>query len=122
MGVEVIRRLLVANRGEIAIRIARTCREMGIETVLADAEDELKSLAVQAFDRLESLGDGDARSTYLNVAAVIDAAKRSGSDAIHPGYGFLSERAELAHACDEAGIIFVGPKARSIERMGSKAE
>jgi len=117
-----IRRLMVANRGEIAIRIARTCREMGIETVLAHAEDEKSSLAARSFDRLESLGSGDARATYLNVSAVIDAARRANADAVHPGYGFLSERAELAQACVEAGIIFVGPQAKSIERMGSKAE
>jgi 3-methylcrotonyl-CoA carboxylase alpha subunit len=117
-----IRRLMVANRGEIAIRIARTCREMGVDTVLAHSSDDVRSVAARAFDRTISLGEGDARATYLNVAAVIDAARRSGADAIHPGYGFLSERAELAQACADAGIVFVGPRASSIERMGSKAE
>src|SRR5258706_860132 len=74
------------------------------------------------FDDAVPLGSGDARATYLNVARVIDAARRRGADAIHPGYGFLSERGELAAACDDAGIVFVGPKAGSIAAMGSKAK
>jgi 3-methylcrotonyl-CoA carboxylase alpha subunit len=117
-----IRKLLVANRGEIAVRIARTCREMGITSVLAFAESDDSRYVRRFFDETVSLGPGDARATYLNVAAVVDAARRSGADALHPGYGFLSERAELAAACEEAGIRFVGPSAASIAAMGSKAE
>ncbi|HXI13274.1 MAG TPA: biotin carboxylase N-terminal domain-containing protein [Thermoanaerobaculia bacterium] len=116
-----IRRVLVANRGEIAIRIARSCREMGIESVLASSEDELSSFAAGYFDDVVSLGEGDSRETYLNVSRVIDAARAAGADAIHPGYGFLSERAALASACEDAGIVFIGPGADVIELMGSKS-
>jgi 3-methylcrotonyl-CoA carboxylase alpha subunit len=116
-----LRRLLVPNRGEIAVRIARACREAGIESVLAYSELDDVRYVRRYFDDAISLGNGDARETYLNVGRVIDAARRCGADALHPGYGFLSERAELAAACDDAGIIFVGPKASSIAAMGSKA-
>jgi 3-methylcrotonyl-CoA carboxylase alpha subunit len=118
----VIRSLLVANRGEIALRIARTCREMGIRSILAAADDDLESRAASFFDAIAPLGEGESRETYLNVARIIDAARSSGAEALHPGYGFLSERAELAAACREAGIVFVGPSAETISAMGSKAE
>lgn len=121
MGELTIRKLLVPNRGEIAVRIARTCREMGITSVLAHAEDDLSRPLMRAFDEFVSLGAGDARATYLDVNAVVDAARRSGADALHPGYGFLSERAELAGACRDAGVRFVGPSPEAIEAMGSKA-
>jgi len=117
-----IRKLLVPNRGEIAVRIARACREAGIESVLGYSEADDIRYVRRYFDDAVPLGAGDARETYLNVARVIDAARACGADAIHPGYGFLSERAELAAACEEAGIVFVGPKAGSIAAMGSKAE
>jgi len=117
-----IRRLLVPNRGEIAVRIARACREAGVESVLAYSEADDIRFVQRYFDDSIPLGAGDARETYLNVGRVIDAARRSGAEAIHPGYGFLSERAELAEACEVAGIIFVGPRADSISAMGSKAE
>jgi len=117
-----VRRLLVPNRGEIAVRIARACRELGIESVLAFAEADDVRYVRRFFDGAVSLGSGDARDTYLHVGRVIDAARAAGADALHPGYGFLSERAELAAACEEAGIVFVGPKASSIAAMGSKAE
>ena len=109
-------RLLVANRGEIAVRIARACRESGIASVLAYSEADDTRFVRRFFDQAVPIG------SYLDVNAVIDAARRSGVDAIHPGYGFLSERAALAAACEEANITFVGPKASSIEAMGSKAE
>jgi 3-methylcrotonyl-CoA carboxylase alpha subunit len=117
-----IEKLIVPNRGEIAVRIARACREMGIASVLAHAADDDVSFVRRFFDETISLGSGDARATYLDVAKVIDAARKTGAQALHPGYGFLSERAELASACDDAGITFVGPKASSISAMGSKAE
>ncbi|HVT04682.1 MAG TPA: biotin carboxylase N-terminal domain-containing protein [Thermoanaerobaculia bacterium] len=117
-----ISRLMVANRGEIAARIARTCGEMGITSILAHSDEDAASVAARPFNQLISLGGGEIRDTYLNVSRVIDAARTVRADALHPGYGFLSERAELAAACEEAGIIFVGPKTRSIEMMGSKAE
>ena len=104
------------------MRIARACREMGITSVLAYSESDDVRFVRRFFDDAVSLGTGDARETYLDVAKVIDAARKSGADALHPGYGFLSERAELSAACDDAGIIFVGPKADSIAAMGSKAE
>lgn len=115
-------KLIVPNRGEIAVRIARACREMGITSVLAHAADDDVSFVRRFFDETISLGSGDARATYLNIDKVIDAARSAGAQALHPGYGFLSERAELASACDDAGITFVGPKASSISAMGSKAE
>ena len=114
--------LLVPNRGEIAVRIARACRELGIRSVLAYSEADDIRYVRRFFDDAVSLGAGDARETYLNVTAVINAAKKAGADALHPGYGFLSERAELAAACEESGITFVGPKSSSIAAMGSKAE
>jgi 3-methylcrotonyl-CoA carboxylase alpha subunit len=117
-----IEKLIVPNRGEIAVRIARACREMGIVSVLAHAEDDDVRFVRRFFDEEVSLGRGDARATYLNLDVVIDAARRSGAQALHPGYGFLSERAELAAACEDAGLIFIGPKASSIAAMGSKAE
>jgi 3-methylcrotonyl-CoA carboxylase alpha subunit len=117
-----IRRLLVPNRGEIAVRIARACREAGVESVLAFSDLDDTRFVRRYFDEAVSLGSGDARATYLNVGRVIDAARSCGADALHPGYGFLSERAELAAACEDAGIVFVGPKASSIAAMGSKAE
>ncbi len=117
-----IEKLIVPNRGEIAVRIARACREMGIVSVLAHAEDDDVRFVRRFFDEEVSLGRGDARATYLNVDRVIDASRASGAQALHPGYGFLSERAELAAACEDAGLVFVGPKAASIAAMGSKAE
>ena len=117
-----VEKLIVPNRGEIAVRIARACRELGIASVLAHAEDDDVRFVRRFFDEAVSLGKGDARETYLDVNKVIDAARKSGADALHPGYGFLSERAELAAACEDSGIVFVGPKASSIAAMGSKAE
>ena len=117
-----VKKLIVPNRGEIAVRIARACRELGVTSVLAYSEADDTRYVRRFFDESVSLGNGDARDTYLNVARVIEAARTSGADALHPGYGFLSERAELAAACEEANIIFVGPKAQSIAAMGSKAE
>ncbi|MDX1584931.1 MAG: biotin carboxylase N-terminal domain-containing protein, partial [Thermoanaerobaculia bacterium] len=115
-----IRRVLVANRGEIAARIARTCRELGVETVLARAENDLVPPVARLFDRVVNLGEGTVADTYLNVGRIIDAAKEVDADAIHPGYGFLSERPSMAAAAEDAGLIFVGPTAGVIEKMGSK--
>jgi 3-methylcrotonyl-CoA carboxylase alpha subunit len=112
-----IEKLLVPNRGEIAVRIARACREMGIVSVLAHTDEDDVRFVGRFFDERVSIG-----SSYLDVGRVIDAARKSGASAVHPGYGFLSERAELAAACEEAGIVFVGPRAKSIAAMGSKAE
>src|SRR5438105_13868948 len=100
-------RLIIPNRGEIAVRIARACREMGITSVLAYSESDDVRFVRRFFDEGISLGSGDARETYLHVGKVIDAARASGADALHPGYGFLSERAELAAACEESKIAFI---------------
>jgi acetyl-CoA carboxylase biotin carboxylase subunit len=116
----VIRRLLIANRGEIALRIIRACRELGIETVAVHSDADEYAPHVLAADQAVRLGAAPARESYLNVAALLDAARTTEADAVHPGYGFLSERAQFARACEEAGIIFVGPPSMAIERMGSK--
>ena len=115
-----IKRLLVANRGEIALRIIRACREMAIETVAVYSDADATSRHVRAADFAIRIGPAPAGASYLKIAAVIDAARAAGADAVHPGYGFLSERPAFAEACVTAGLIFVGPPAAAIERMGSK--
>jgi 3-methylcrotonyl-CoA carboxylase alpha subunit len=115
-----ITRLLVANRGEIALRIIRGCRTMGIETVAVYSDADAVAPHVRAADIAIRIGPAPAAESYLKIAAVIDAARVSGADAVHPGYGFLSERAAFADACISAGLIFVGPPAAAMERMGSK--
>ena len=115
-----IRRLLIANRGEIAVRIIRACRELGIETVAVFSEADANARHVRDADRAVAIGGAPAKESYLDAAKIIAAAKSTGADAIHPGYGFLSERAHFARACEEAGLIFVGPPAASLEKMGSK--
>jgi 3-methylcrotonyl-CoA carboxylase alpha subunit len=115
-----IRRLLIANRGEIALRIIRACRELGIESVAVYSEADAKAPHVAAADRAIAIGPAPAHESYLSVPNLLDAARVSHADAIHPGYGFLSENAAFAVACAEAGLIFVGPAADAIAQMGSK--
>ena len=115
-------RILIANRGEIALRIIRACRELGIETVAVHSDADAGAPHVRAADLAIAIGPAPAAESYLNIAAILDAARRSGADAVHPGYGFLSERAAFAEACTAAGLVFVGPPASAIERMGSKIE
>jgi 3-methylcrotonyl-CoA carboxylase alpha subunit len=115
-----ITRVLVANRGEIALRVIRACREMGIETVAVYSDADATARHVRAADAAVRVGPPPAAESYLNIPALIAAARTSGADAVHPGYGFLSERPAFARACVDAGLIFIGPPADAIERMGSK--
>lgn len=115
-----IKKLFIANRGEIAVRIVRAAQEMGITAIQAHSEADADMLAVRQADQAVSIGPAPAAKSYLNIPAIIAAAKESGADAVHPGYGFLSESAAFARAVEEAGMIFVGPSADTIDRMGDK--
>jgi acetyl-CoA carboxylase biotin carboxylase subunit len=115
-----IRRIFIANRGEIAVRIIRTARELGIETVLGYSVADRESLAAKLATRAVCLGPAASKDSYLNIGAVIEAARGTGCDAIHPGYGFLSENRDLAEACAAAGLIFVGPSPDNLAAVGDK--
>lgn len=117
-----ISRLLVANRGEIACRIFRTCRRLGIQTVAVHSDADAGARHVREADVAVRIGPAPARASYLDVAAIVRAAREHGAQAIHPGYGFLSEKLELIDACAEAGLLFVGPHRGAIAAMGSKIE
>ena len=116
------RRLLIANRGEIACRVGRTARRLGIRCVAVYSDADANALHVAAADEAHRIGPPPARESYLDAEAILDAARRAGADAIHPGYGFLSENADFAEACEARGIAFVGPPAAAIRAMGSKSE
>jgi 3-methylcrotonyl-CoA carboxylase alpha subunit len=115
------RSILIANRGEIACRIARTARRMGIETIAVYSDADANALHVKATDRAYPIGPAPARDSYLNINRIIETAIKAGAQAIHPGYGFLSENPIFANACEEAGLIFVGPPASAMRAMGSKS-
>ncbi len=115
-----IRRILIANRGEIAARIIRTCHTLGIESVLAASEADRDSVPARRADRVVCIGPGRASQSYLSPGTIVQAALGVKADAIHPGYGFLSERADLARLCEQRGVIFIGPTAAQIEAVGNK--
>jgi acetyl-CoA carboxylase, biotin carboxylase subunit len=117
----VLRRVLIANRGEIAVRIARACREEGLETVLAISDADRGSLGAQLADRAICIGPATATQSYLDIDRLLAAATVTSCDALHPGYGFVSERPELPQACADAGITFIGPSAQAMRRSGDKA-
>ena len=117
-----LKKVLIANRGEIAVRIIAACRELGIRTVAVYSEADEQSLHVRTADEAIAIGPAPSTASYLNISTLVAAAQSTGTDAIHPGYGFLSQSARFASACEAAGIIFIGPTARSMQQMGSKIE
>jgi acetyl-CoA carboxylase biotin carboxylase subunit len=118
----VFHKILIANRGEIALRILRTCRELGIRTVVAHSTADAQSLPVRLADESICVGPEDARSSYLNLASIISAAVVTDSEAVHPGYGFLAENAAFADICRACGLTFIGPSPEAIRLMGDKAQ
>src|SRR3989440_3382307 len=114
------KKVLIANRGEIAIRIMATCREMGIRTVAIYSAADYNARHVREADEAYFIGPAPAAQSYLRIDTILDVAKKSSAEAIHPGYGFLSENADFVEACERAGIVFIGPPAAAMRLMGSK--
>jgi acetyl-CoA carboxylase, biotin carboxylase subunit len=114
------RKILIANRGEIAVRIVRACRDMGIVSVAVFSEADREALHVRLADEAWPIGPAPSRESYLSLERILEAVRRSGADAVHPGYGFLAENASFARACEEAGIVFIGPPSQAMALMGEK--
>lgn len=114
-------RVLIANRGEIAVRIMRACRELGVETVSVYSQADADALHVQLASQAVCIGPAKASDSYLNVDALLTVAKETGCDAVHPGYGFLSENADFSDRCTQMGLAFIGPSGDVIRMMGNKS-
>ena len=115
------KKILIANRGEIALRIIRACKELGILTVAIYSEADKNSLPVKFADEAVCVGPASSKLSYLNIPSIIAAAQITNADAIHPGYGYFSENDTFAEICEDAGLVFIGPKADSIKKMGNKS-
>src|SRR4030088_2821134 len=115
-------KVLIANRGEIALRVIRACRELGIQSVAVYSEDDAHSLPVHLADEAICIGPANARDSYMNIPAIMSAALLSGAQAIHPGYGFLSENADFAEGCKDHGLVFIGPPPEGLRLFHDKAQ
>jgi len=115
------KKILIANRGEIAVRIIRACRELGIRTVAVCSEADKMALHAQIADETICIGPAPSKDSYLNMQAILAACEVTGAEAVHPGFGFLSENSSFARLCERCGVKFIGPAPESIDRMGDKA-